>query len=390
VSEPHGRIEHLVIGGGPAGSMAAIRLADAGRRVTLLERERAAQHKVCGEFLSREALEYLEQTGIEPRALGAVPIERVRLTAGEHVAEAALPFRALSLSRYAMDEAMLTRAQEWGCEVRRGVDVTMLEREGDQWRVGILGGGPLGAQAVFLASGKHDIHGWVRGKGKQSDLIGFKLHLRLASAETMSLRGVMELLLFPGGYGGLSLVEREIANLCVVVGRARLRAAGGWVKMLQEIRRFNRHLDLRLKGAEALWERPLAVSPIPYGCITKPGSGVWCVGDQAAVIPSFTGDGMSIALHSAALAAQMYLSGSSIDEFSRTLHAQLSGGMRLATMLSLAMVTDAGRYLAPFGMALIPGALRWIADSTRISERDLVASCGHSRENESLGAAHSA
>ena len=45
--------DHLVIGGGLAGSMVALRLAAAGREVTLLERERTAHHKVCGEFLSR-------------------------------------------------------------------------------------------------------------------------------------------------------------------------------------------------------------------------------------------------------------------------------------------------------------------------------------------------
>ena len=48
--------EHLVIGGGLAGSTMGIRLAAAGRRVTLLERELKAHHKVCGEFLSHEAV----------------------------------------------------------------------------------------------------------------------------------------------------------------------------------------------------------------------------------------------------------------------------------------------------------------------------------------------
>ena len=39
---------HLVIGGGLAGSMVAVRLAAAGREITLLERERTSHHKVCG------------------------------------------------------------------------------------------------------------------------------------------------------------------------------------------------------------------------------------------------------------------------------------------------------------------------------------------------------
>jgi flavin-dependent dehydrogenase len=115
-----------------------------------------------------------------------------------------------------------------------------------------------------------------------------------------------------------------------------------------------------------LWERPLAISSIPYGYISYQNSGAWCVGDQAAVIPSFTGDGMAIALHSGALAAEMCLDGGSADQHQRMLRAQLRKGMLMATWLSQAMVTAAGRALAPFALAVWPQATGWIARSTRI------------------------
>jgi flavin-dependent dehydrogenase len=361
-------IENLVIGGGPAGSMLALRLADAGRQVTLLEKEQAAHPKVCGEFLSREAVEYLDRSGISPCALGAVPIDRVRLSSGKNLVESPLPFRALSLSRQVLDEAMLQRAHDAGCDVRRGVCVEDLERDRDAWRVEVRGGETLRTRMVFLATGKHDMRGWARGNGVQSDLIGFKLHWRLKPTQTELLHGVMELFLFPGGYGGLALVEREVANLCLVVQRSRLHAEGGWTNLLEALRLGNRHLQERLEGGEPLWARPLAISPIPYGYLANETRGVWCVGDQAAVIPSFTGDGMSIALHSAALAAQMHLEGRSIDEFNRTLHMQLHRGMQLATKVSRGLVTDLGRSLAPLALAILPGGMRWIAAATRIPE----------------------
>ena len=100
-------IDNLVIGGGLAGSMVAIRLASAGRKVTLLEKERSAHHKVCGEFLSPEAVEYLRQAGVEPLDLGAATIRFLRMSSKRTVVEAALPFTARSLSRYALDESML-------------------------------------------------------------------------------------------------------------------------------------------------------------------------------------------------------------------------------------------------------------------------------------------
>jgi len=59
------KAEVVVIGGGLAGSAAAIVLGRAGSDVVLLERESQPQHKVCGEFLSREALKYLELLGLE-------------------------------------------------------------------------------------------------------------------------------------------------------------------------------------------------------------------------------------------------------------------------------------------------------------------------------------
>src|ERR1700744_6374933 len=103
-------VENLVIGGGPAGAMAALRLAQAGREVLLVERERGAHHKVCGEFLSREAIEYLGQIGIDPHARGGAPIERVQLSVGRKTVKSVLPFKALSLSRKVLDEAMLGKA----------------------------------------------------------------------------------------------------------------------------------------------------------------------------------------------------------------------------------------------------------------------------------------
>jgi flavin-dependent dehydrogenase len=366
-------VDNLVIGGGLAGSMVAIRLATAGRQVTLLEKETTANHKVCGEFLSPEAVGYLNQVKINPLDLGAAAIRFVRLSSKHRVAETALPFTALSLSRFALDEALLSRAEECGCKVQRGSFVEQLSIQNDLWLAQLRGGESVCAHAVFLANGKHDLRGWERAHTGQGDLVAFKLHWQLDPAQTEKLRDFIELFLFPSGYGGLSLVERNIANLCLVIRQVELRRIGGWQKLLASILDDNRHLKQRLHGAKALWDRPLAISSIPYGHLAGQPSGLWCVGDQAAVIPSFTGDGMSIALHSAALASEMYLAGDSAKQYNHRLHAQLSRGMGLATLLSRSMVTKAGRNLVLFGLAAFPNAMRWIAASTRIPKGAMLA-----------------
>lgn len=361
----------LVIGGGLAGSMVGLRLAAAGREVLLLERERTAHHKVCGEFLSPEAVEYLSQAGIDPRALGAQSIRFLRLAAKQRLVETELPFTALSLSRCVLDEAMLANASQHGCIVERGAFVESLVDRDGSWIAQLRGGESVRSSTVFLASGKHDLHGLERRLGTHGDLVGFKLHWRLEPAQTDALREFMDLFLFTGGYGGLSLVEDDIANLCLVVRRSVLRKTGGWPELLASIQAENMHIAGRLRGATPLWDRPLAVSSIPYGHLAGRSLGLWCVGDQAAVIPSFTGDGMSIAVHSAALAAQMYLAGERADLYQERLHTHLKRGMGLATTLSRALVSNFGRTLAPAGLSVFPGVMNWIANATRIPEKAL-------------------
>ena len=96
------------------------------------------------------------------------------------------------------------------------------------------------------------------------------------------------------------------------------------------------HLRRRLGGAEPLLVRPLSLSAIPYGLLRRepPAPHLWPLGDQAVVIPSLTGDGMSLALHTAALAAQTFLAGDSSATYLGTLRRTLRLQLGLATFAS--------------------------------------------------------
>ena len=361
-------IHDVVIGGGPAGSMLALRLAAAGREVALLEKQPGPHHKVCGEFLSAEALGYLLNIGIDPQVLGAHSIQRVCLHSGRKSAQAALPFHALSLSRRLLDEALLEKAKSAGCEIHRGAFVEKLHRTPDGFSIQLRVGPAIEAKNVFLATGKHDLADLSRTRGSHSDLVGFKMHWRLTPPAIETVQHTMELFLFRAGYGGLALIENDIANLCFVIHQRRMRALGGWPELLSAIRNETPAIDRILRNATPCWPRPLAISPIPYGYIARSSNGIWRVGDQAAVIPSFTGDGMSIALHSAELAANMYLAGKTPDEYLARLRTDLHSGIRFATILSRAMVTTTGRVSAPIALSLAPGLIARIAGKTRIPD----------------------
>jgi flavin-dependent dehydrogenase len=71
---------------------------------------------------------------------------------------------------------------------------------------------------------------------------------------------------------------------------------------------------------------------VPYGFRHGGGGppGLYRVGDQAAVIPSFTGEGVALALHSGLAAAVAIIAGQDADQFHAQWRRRSAGPMRLA------------------------------------------------------------
>jgi flavin-dependent dehydrogenase len=337
--------------------------------VTLFEREAQPVHKVCGEFISQEAVQNLGELGLDLRALGAVPIHALRLFSGERRAQVALPFTALSLSRQILDEHLLRLAISSGAEVSRGARVRSLQRLGAVNVAELVDGTRFRADAVFLATGKHDLADHRRPLGLQPDLVAFKLHFQLDSVQSKALQGHVELSLFHGGYAGLQSIEAGRANLCLVVRRSRLKTSlSAWPALLAAICAEAPGLAERLEGGVACWDRPLALAAIPYGHVQRASDGLWRLGDQAAVIPSFSGDGIAIALHSAERAAFFYLAGASSQTFQQSLARDLRGQVLLATAISQCLVRPPGQALLGAAASLWPGLMSQVAKHTRLRE----------------------
>jgi len=361
----------LIAGGGLAGATAGCMLASAGEDVTIIEREAGPSHKICGEFLSTEAQTYLGQINFDVAALGGHPITRLRLTRGDQTIETQLPFLGLGLSRRVLDEALLAHAAASGAKLLRGRAIANIAGDG---AVQLADGQVLRAKTLFLATGKHDIRGMRRPNSDAEALVGFKMHFRLHAFATMQLKHVISLILFRDGYAGIQLIEDGQANLCLLVSRARLQRLGGkWLELLADLCRECPYLARVLDGATPLLPQPLTIYRVPYGYVHKPLGGapksVFRLGDQAAVIPSFTGDGMAIALHTAHLASASFLRGTSADNYHRQLSNDVSAQIRRATALYGLAQNPSTCGLFFHAVRLLPKILSIAAGATRISDR---------------------
>lgn len=360
------RTSALIVGGALAGSAAAITLARGGARPVVLERARETGDALCGGFLSWRTLDRLDALGIEPDRLNRRRVTRVHLFAGGREAQAPLPYPSLCVSRRTLDTALLAAAEAAGAGVERGVAV----RTADGNRLLLADGVDLEADALFLATGKHDLRGLARPTPGPDDdpAIGLRVRLHPSEAERRGLENAIELHLFDRGYAGLAVQEDGSANLCLAVKRSRLREAGGPEPLLWAIAgeapAFADRLAMREGGA------PIdAVANIPYGWRATAGApGLFRLGDQAAVIPSLAGEGMGIALASGRSAAQAFLrEGSQASE-----QWQRRFAARAARPLSVAgLVRDLaeGRLAGPAlpWLARAPGVIRLVARATRIA-----------------------
>lgn len=369
--------EVVIVGGGVAGGLAATLLAHAGRHVQLFERDAGPSHKICGEFLSEEAQQYLVHGGLDLARLGGHFISRLRLVRGGSVAETALPFHGLGLSRRVLDQALLEHAASCGVDVQRGREARIGNSPSGA-KVEVDGTGQWVPDTLLLATGKHDVRDLRRQLDQPpADLIGFKTYFKLDRVQAQALSGSVEVIVFAHGYAGLQRVEGGRANLCLLVDRAQYQRSGStWDALLNDLMRESAHLRQRLEHATPLLDRPLAIYRVPYGFVHSPAlddpPNVYRLGDQAAVIPSFSGDGMAIALHSAALAAKSHLHGGGARDYHRRIRADVAPQVARATALyRFARSAPGQSMLIPIARAW-PRGIQLAAAFTRVPQRALM------------------
>lgn len=314
----------IVVGGGPAGTSAAIQLATRGARVLLAEQKKFPRPKLCGEFISPECLDHFQRLGVIDsmnEAGGARLSETVfyaRRGASVNVPSAWFGTQqavALGLSRAEMDERLLRRAGAVGVHVLEDARATALLMEGERVRGVRLKVDGMEVRSVYArvtldATGRaralarhveREAHNTTQ---KRAPLVAFKAHLEGARGNPLHC----EIYFYRGGYGGLSSVEGGLSNLCYIVSAQDVRARGGDAeRVLREIVMTNARASRTLREARPATEW-LGVALESFGRHeVVPARGLLAVGDAASFIDPFTGSGMLMALESGELAAQSAL-----------------------------------------------------------------------------------
>ena len=315
------RFDAIVIGAGPAGSAAAILLARAGWSVALVEKQSFPRRKVCGECLAASNLPLLDALGVGIAfAQRAGPdLRRLALMQGQRTvmadlpaAQAPAPAWGRALGRETLDTLLLEQARASGAVVLQ------------PWSVQALAGSPGSHRCEVRAMESSDratlqapvlvaAHGsWEplptsraarRLARRPGDLFAFKANFRGASLAP----GLLPVLSFQGGYGGMVLADEGIATLACCIRQDRLEAwrrqtpglsAGEAVEAL--LKRACGGVQEALEPArrDGAW---LATGPIDPGIRLRADDMLFRIGNAAGEAHPIIGEGMSMALQSAFL-----------------------------------------------------------------------------------------
>jgi geranylgeranyl reductase family protein len=302
----------VIVGAGPAGSAAAIGLAQRGYEVTLLDKQCFPREKLCGDFVNPINRPLFRELGVEEQVLAqphaTVTGFRVTGTSGR-AAEVEFSQRGhetesgLGLRRAHLDQVLLQRAAALGATVYQGRRIEKLQRTADGWR---LTGNEEEIWRGKVLIGADGRNSWVarqlglyRRSTADGRAIGFQSRLQFYGA----IGDKIEIHLFPGGYAGVVGLGDGTINLCLAVDKRRLPREGSTEHLFAEVLPRNPHLKYILQ-----WSAHSSVIRSVYPVYFPPrrsiGDGALLVGDAARVSEPVTGEGIYFALRGGLLAAK--------------------------------------------------------------------------------------
>jgi menaquinone-9 beta-reductase len=295
-----------IVGGGLAGLALSIQLAKENYKVVLLEKETYPFHRVCGEYISLESWNFLEQLGYPLSDMDLPVIKELLISAPNgNFIEQTLPLGGVGISRYKIDYELSLLAKQQGVNLLEGVKVSDIHFQ-ESFSTIYTSQGNTRAKLVAGGFGKRsnlDIK-WKRKFVTQkntglNNYIGVKYHIQ---ADFPNDKIVLHN--FPDGYCGMSKIENNTYCLCYLTTARNLQRSGNSIdKMEKEILSKNPFLETIFTKAHFLWKEPVTIAQISFEKKAQVENHVLLIGDAAGMITPLCGNGMSMALHGSKIAA---------------------------------------------------------------------------------------
>ncbi|MEY3564660.1 MAG: hypothetical protein RJA23_830, partial [Bacteroidota bacterium] len=272
-------------------------------------------HRVCGEYVSNEVLDFLKRNGMYPEGLELPNIDTFEFsdTRGSSV-RLPLDLGGFGISRYVLDEWLYRLACQRGVNFLTGTTVTGLQfvAKEELFQVELSDFQVLQVPYVLGAFGKRSKLDQVLERpffSKRSPYIGVKYHvLAEGSSNTVALHN------FQGGYCGFNAIEAGKFNLCYLGSRDQLRAYGSIPEMEQAVLWKNPLLKRIFQESDFLWEKPEVITEINFERKLPVENHLLLLGDAAGLITPLCGNGMAMAMHSALLVTEALREGKTRQE----------------------------------------------------------------------------
>ncbi|MEX2272986.1 MAG: NAD(P)/FAD-dependent oxidoreductase [Vicinamibacterales bacterium] len=364
-------IDVVIAGAGPAGSVAALRLARAGASVLVLERARFPRHKLCGDTINPGAVRELELAGvagcIRPHA---IPIAGMRVTGpGGAVVDGCYPspLSGLSIPREVLDLLLADAARAAGARIEFGARVTgpLVDDRGRVTGVSVLCPSkrePVAVRArlTIAADGRRSSIGMRLGLARHPQRRRWAVGAYFEDVDAMGDTGEMHVR--GSAYLGLAPLPGGLTNACFVTSRR-----SGWRDPEDQLQRaIEREPGIRERFARARRVTPVAVlGPLAVDAPVAGSPGLLLAGDAAGFIDPMTGDGLRFAFAGARLAADAALSAldggdvvTAWQELTRRRRALFAPKWRFNRTLAALVDHPAGVGMASAGARLAPSIVR--------------------------------
>jgi menaquinone-9 beta-reductase len=305
----------VIIGGGPAGSSAAILLSKKGFSVAIIEKKTFPREVLCGEFISKEVIEFLNENSLykEFLELFPSPITSFRFSS-ENGKEfySALNFPAYGIKRSKLDKFLLSKATENGTESYQPYEVTGIVKLNESYLINLITQDKerlaIESSIIIAAYGRQNVLDKNSGRDsywKKSRLNGVKYHIDKNHFNNFNSNEI-QIYTAPDIYCGLNSVDDSTVTLCFLSKRNQYQYSTK--ELLLQLSKQNKKFNSLLSGNffESLEKLPVyGTGNIYFGKRDIVREGIFYIGDAAGVIAPLVGDGIGMAVQSAKLVSNI-------------------------------------------------------------------------------------